>query len=53
MEMCWLVGIRFKDKSGHLERVEMTGSRSRSSPLAAGYTTGLQKEMAETGKSMG
>jgi hypothetical protein len=29
----------------------MVGSRSRTSPLATGCITGLQKEMAETGKS--
>jgi hypothetical protein len=49
----WLVGIRFEGKSGHLEHVDMTEGIREVLPLAAGCTTGLQKEMAETGKSTG
>lgn len=50
----WLVGIRFKGKSGHLERVEMTESIREVLRwlLAAGCTTGLPKKEAD-GKSMG
>jgi hypothetical protein len=42
----WFVDIRFKGKSGHLERVEMTESIREVLRwlLAAGCTTGLPKK---------